>query len=104
VPVPGQTALPGTGYGGSMIGMKRTTVTLPDDLAAEVETESRRRGVAVSRIVREALEEKLGRHARGGQRFAFVGLVNQGGFPQSDEVDEFLAREWSADRVEHRGR
>ena len=35
--------------------MKRTTISLPDDLAGFVEREARRRGASVSEIVRMAL-------------------------------------------------
>src|SRR5579884_1835150 len=39
--------------------MKRTTVTIPDELAAALEREARRRRVPVSQITREALAAHL---------------------------------------------
>jgi Arc/MetJ-type ribon-helix-helix transcriptional regulator len=38
-----------------IVGMKTLTVRLPDSLAAEIEAESRKRGVSKSDIVRERL-------------------------------------------------
>lgn len=40
--------------------MKRTTISLPDELAAALEREAGRRRVSVSQVAREALEARLG--------------------------------------------
>jgi predicted DNA-binding protein len=40
--------------------MKRTTIKLPDDVDAKLRNEAARRGVAISDITREAIEEHLG--------------------------------------------
>ena len=40
--------------------MKRTTISLPNDLAAALEREAARRRVSVSQVAREALEARLG--------------------------------------------
>ncbi|MGI8926728.1 MAG: ribbon-helix-helix protein, CopG family [Tepidiformaceae bacterium] len=76
--------------------MKRTTVSLPDTLAARLEAESRRLGLTVSHVVREALEQRLHDKASG-DRYSFIGLVNKGGYPESDQAEEYLARYWMND-------
>jgi hypothetical protein len=40
--------------------MKRTTISLPDDVALLAEREARRRGVPLSEVAREALSQHLG--------------------------------------------
>jgi hypothetical protein len=82
--------------------MKRTTITLPDDLAALLEHERRRRDVPATTIVREALAEYLtgGRAARGGRRFAFIGIGRSGQKRRpgiAESMEEVLNREWSGD-------
>jgi len=39
--------------------MKRTTVTLPDDLDSRLRLEAKRRGTALAEIIREAIEAYL---------------------------------------------
>jgi predicted transcriptional regulator len=74
--------------------MKRTTVSLPDDLAAALDREARRRGVPVSRIAREALEARLG--VKGGRRrkLPFAALGRSGHHSTARDVDEILRAEW----------
>jgi len=86
-----------------MIGMKRTTITLPESLAERLESESRRRHMPVSEFVREAIEARLSEPAEG-DRFSFIGLVNKGGYPESDQVEEYLARHWLDDLLKDMGR
>jgi Arc/MetJ-type ribon-helix-helix transcriptional regulator len=79
--------------------MKRTTITLPDDVFEAAEREAKRRRTSVSEVVREAVAKTLGcqpasedaRRARheAGQRYA-------------DELDEVLAQEWPAAIMRHR--
>jgi Arc/MetJ-type ribon-helix-helix transcriptional regulator len=82
--------------------MKRTTVMLPDELAALLEYERRRRDVPASEIVREALAEYLTNDRRepGKPRFSFIGVGRSTG-PEagklSENVEEILRREWSGD-------
>jgi len=46
--------------------MRTITLKLPDGLAARVSATVRKRGVTTSALVREALEERLGREKPGG--------------------------------------
>jgi len=69
--------------------MKRTTVKIPDDLARRLRQESQRRGVTVSQLTREALEEKLG-----GDRpllMAAAGSFRSGRTDLSERLEEILA-------------
>ena len=82
--------------------MKRTTILLPDDLAALLERERRRRDVPVSAVVREALTQYLtdGPHGEDAPRFSFIGAGHSGqtgAAPLSERVEEILTREWSGD-------
>lgn len=73
--------------------MKRTTISLPDELAAAVEREARRRRVAVSQIAREALEERLGRSGR--RELGFAALGGSGYRTTARDAEDLLA-EWDA--------
>lgn len=75
--------------------MKRTTISLPDELAAAVEREARRRRVPVSQIAREALEARLGRSS-GKRQLAFAGLGRSGHRTTARDAEELLAAEWNA--------
>lgn len=79
--------------------MKRTTISLPDDLAVVVERESRRRGVSISALAREALAERL----QGHHEVPF-GAVGRSGDPTgSERIDDLLAAAWADDIEEDRG-
>lgn len=75
--------------------MRRTTISLPDDLAAAVEREARRRKVPVSQIAREALEARLGRSS-GKRELTFAGLGRSGHRTTARDAEELLAAEWNA--------
>lgn len=68
--------------------MKRTTVKIPDELEARLRHEARRRRVAVSVLVREALEVHIGR--RSPRSF---GAGRSGRSDISERIEEILASE-----------
>jgi Arc/MetJ-type ribon-helix-helix transcriptional regulator len=76
--------------------MKRTTVSLPDDLAAALEREVRRRRQSASQVVREALEAELGRARVREIPFAAVG--RSGTRDTARSVDRILEAEWARAR------
>jgi len=76
--------------------MKRTTITLPDSLAAAVAREARRRRVSVSQIAREALEARLGRETQ--RKLPFFGLGRSGYRTTARDLDAILEAEWGRDR------
>ena len=59
--------------------MRRTTISLPDDLAAALEREARRRRVPVSQVAREAIEARLGWADVGPREIPFAGIGDSGG-------------------------
>jgi predicted transcriptional regulator len=75
--------------------MKRTTISLPDELAAAVEREARRRRVPVSQLAREAFEARYG--VRGGRReLPFAALGRSGTATTAQDAEQILAERWRA--------
>jgi Arc/MetJ-type ribon-helix-helix transcriptional regulator len=78
--------------------MKRTTVTLPDQLAAAVSREARRRHVSVSEVTREALAAHLGILDRGPRPLPFAALGSSGHRTTARDFEDVFAAEWKRDR------
>jgi hypothetical protein len=76
--------------------MKRTTISLPDDLAAALGREARRRRVPVSQIAREAIEERLGRTEARKRELPFIGIGNSGYNTIAEDMEELLKTEWDS--------
>lgn len=72
--------------------MKRTTVKLPDDLDASLRHEAERRGVAVSQLTREAIEQYL-QSAAGERRLMAAGAGRSGRTDVSERIEEILTGE-----------
>jgi Arc/MetJ-type ribon-helix-helix transcriptional regulator len=73
--------------------MRRTTITMPDELAAAVEREARRRAVSVSEVTREALSAHLG--LTGPRRaLGFANLGRSGTRHTARRIEDLLAKEW----------
>ena len=73
--------------------MKRTTLSIPDELASAVEREARRRALSVSEVTREALAAHLG--LTGGRRaLPFANLGHSGTRHTARRAEEVLAKEW----------
>jgi Ribbon-helix-helix protein, copG family len=70
--------------------MKRTTVMLPDDVLIRLRRESRRRGVSVAEIVREAVDVHVPEPHPGG-RLTFFAVGEGGPADASERVDEYVA-------------
>lgn len=68
--------------------MKRTTISLPDDLAAALEREAARRRVSVSRLAREAIETRLGWDEQESPFRELIGMFDSGG--KSGSLSECL--------------
>jgi metal-responsive CopG/Arc/MetJ family transcriptional regulator len=77
--------------------MQRITTSLPDDLAAALVREARRRRISVSQLVREILGASLGK-APQERRLSFIGLGRSGYRSTAREIEAILATEWSGDR------
>ena len=76
--------------------MKRTTISMPDDLARAVEREARRRDTSTSEVVRVALIAQLGVGAKR-KPLPFANLGRSGTRDTSSRIDEILAEEWTLD-------
>jgi hypothetical protein len=83
--------------------MKRTTISLSDELAAAVEREARRRRMPVSGVVREALEGRYGATGRP-RKLPFVALGRSGHNTTARDAEEILSAEWATDIERDRGR
>lgn len=78
--------------------MKRTSISLPDDMAKALDREARRRHTSVSAIAREALTERLGIRPGEVRDLPFVALGHSGERDTARRAEEILAEEWDADR------
>jgi len=73
--------------------MKRTSVSLPSELADALEREARRRRMPVSGLVREGLEAYLGRPT-GRRKIPFAAVGRSGRRDTARNVDAILEAEW----------
>lgn len=81
--------------------MKRTTISLPDDLAAALEREADRRRVSVSQVAREAIEARLGWDKEEPREIAFAGIFSSSGeVALSEYIDSDEFRKEYADWIE----
>jgi Ribbon-helix-helix protein, copG family len=77
--------------------MKRTTVSLPDDLAAALVREARRRNRSASEITRDALAQHLGFAAGEPRSVPFAALGRSGHRTTARDMEGLLAAEWDGD-------
>lgn len=83
-----------------LAGMKRITITLPNDLAALVKSEARRQGTGVSEVVRLSLASTF---AVGAPRhIPWVGICDDPEMVRAAEIDEAL-EDWERDLRRHHG-
>jgi predicted transcriptional regulator len=78
--------------------MKRTTISLPDDVAFALEREAKRRGESISAVTREALAERFGLRGTARRELPFAKLGRSGRRDIGERVDEVIAEEWRPDR------
>jgi hypothetical protein len=77
--------------------MKRTTVSLPDDLAESLTREARRRDVSASEVTREALQVHLGLQPGHPRTLSFAALGHGGRGSTARDMEELLEHEWNDD-------
>lgn len=78
--------------------MRRTTISLPDELAAALEREARRRSMPASAVARDALAAYLGIGGPDDQRdLPFAALGRSGHSDTARAMEELLEQEWAAD-------
>jgi predicted transcriptional regulator len=78
--------------------MRRTTISLSDELAEALEREARRRSLPASAIARDALSAYLG-IGRADQRreLPFAALGRSGQRTTGRDMEQLLEREWGPD-------
>ncbi len=74
--------------------MKRTTISLPDDLAQALEREARRRSTSVSEVTRDALTKHFGLIPGEPRELLFAALGRSGQTRTGRDMEELLEREW----------
>ena len=67
--------------------MKRTTISLPDDLATALGREARRLRVPVSQLAREAIEARLGWDHQAPREIPFAAIGDSGRSDGSTYID-----------------
>lgn len=78
--------------------MRRTTISLPDDLADALQREAHRRSVPASAIARDALTHYLGLGRPGDTReLPFAALGRSGHKTTARDMEELLEQEWVSD-------
>lgn len=83
--------------------MKRTTITLPDDLSDLVDSEARRRQTSVSEVIRTFIVEGLTGTAAKPREIPFAGLFHDPGMASGEAIDQELKRHWADDIDRDRG-
>jgi Arc/MetJ-type ribon-helix-helix transcriptional regulator len=78
--------------------MKRTSLTLTDEIAGALEREARRRDLSVSEVVRQALAKHLGIGRDEPRSIPFAALGRSGHRTTGRDFEDVLAEEWSPDR------
>jgi hypothetical protein len=74
--------------------MKRTTISLPDEICLLLEREARRNSTTVSDIVRRALVAYLGLSDTQPRHLPFAALGSSGYQNTARDMEEILADEW----------
>jgi len=83
--------------------MKRTTVTLTDELASRLQLEAERRQTSVSEVMRVLVADALGVSPEGKRRIAFAALFDDPGMVRGEDVDQELEKEWLGELDRDRG-
>ncbi|HET9228525.1 MAG TPA: CopG family transcriptional regulator [Thermoanaerobaculia bacterium] len=83
--------------------MKRTTITLPDDLSDLVDLEARRRQTSVSEVIRTFILEGLAGTVAKPREIPFAGLFHDPGMVAGETIDEALKLHWADDIDRDRG-
>jgi len=75
--------------------MKRTTITISDELAALLDREARRRETSVSGLVRDLVETALGIGKP--RELPWAGMIDDPAMAPASRLDEELERHWADD-------
>jgi hypothetical protein len=83
--------------------MKRTTITLPDDLAELVDREALRRQTSFSGVVRQFILQGLSGAGEKPREISWAGLFHDPGMAPAEGLEEKLAADWADDLDRDRG-
>jgi Arc/MetJ-type ribon-helix-helix transcriptional regulator len=75
--------------------MKRTTISLPDDLELALKREARRRNASASQVTRDALQRHLGLEPGHRRELPFAAVGRSGKRNTAREMERLLEREWN---------
>jgi predicted transcriptional regulator len=75
--------------------MKRTTISLPDDLAHALNREAQRRHSSASEVTRTALAQHLGLLQGEPRELAFADLGRSGHRSTARDMEQLLEQEWN---------
>jgi predicted transcriptional regulator len=75
--------------------MKRTTVSLSDDLAQALDREAQRRHTSASEVTRAALAQHLGLVQSEPRELAFADLGGSGHRTTARDMEQLLEQEWN---------
>jgi metal-responsive CopG/Arc/MetJ family transcriptional regulator len=75
--------------------MKRTTISLPDDLAQALNREARRQHSSASEVTRTALAQHLGLAQNKPRELAFADLGRSGHRTTARDMEQLLEQEWN---------
>jgi hypothetical protein len=75
--------------------MKRTTLTLPDDLALLLDREAKRHRTSVSEVARRALRAHFGLGGDKPREIPFANLGASGYTDTAERAEEILAEQWT---------
>lgn len=75
--------------------MKRTTISLPDDLAQALAREAQRRHASASEVTRAALAQHLGLEQTERRELAFAELGRSGHRTTARDMEQLLEQEWN---------
>jgi hypothetical protein len=78
--------------------MKRTTISLPDDLAVRLQREARRRSTSVSDVARQIFSAHFGLNGEAPKRFPFESLGRSGHRNTARDIKKILREEWGGTR------
>ncbi|MBI3925923.1 MAG: ribbon-helix-helix protein, CopG family [Armatimonadetes bacterium] len=74
--------------------MKRTTITLPDDLADIVAMEARRQGTSVSGLIQQLVRQSLMGTPERRRQIPWAGIFHDSEMIAGDQVEQALAESW----------
>jgi Arc/MetJ-type ribon-helix-helix transcriptional regulator len=83
--------------------MKRTTITLPEDLADLVAREAERRRFSVSKLIRVVLRETLVGTTEKSREIPWAAIVDDPEMVRGDAVERALEKGWARDIDRDRG-